>query len=415
MSEEFPLSQASSNGSTGKDYLYASRVSRLKIATMIENAESSSRHPYVSIIRGRDMESVNSFAGGVIEILQLHGNTIIYVGKNDTEQNGKTRASSENIVYVIEQSYIEQKAREKGIVFPLTSSALIRALGLNISPTSKVIIKVTSEFSQKIITENSGSPLSAQGQVERISGSARMSFPSTASTLAFYFGAASFASAAIIQAVLLLTQIVGPAFIYQSLSLVNVGIIFFSITLLSYALRYSGYRAMNNYERFITLAGGVFFIAAAIMTYERYGLIHTIIGVANGLKINSVTSGGTFFIPYISAPIAFMTVAQVVLFSIRLKKWVSTVAVAIFASLPLIAPLLLGPRLASYIFVNFGDGFYFLRSSVIPGTYTSIAVSTIFVLADAALAILFTHIGKSGFSSEMSVEDHMDRPSESGA
>jgi hypothetical protein len=65
--------------------------------------------------------------------------------------------------------------------------------------------------------------------------------------------------------------------------------------------------------------------------------------------------------------------------------------------------------------VNFGDGFYFIRSSVISGTYTSIAVSTIFVLADAALAILFTHIGKSGFSSEMSIKDHIDRPSESGA
>ncbi len=417
MSEENPGKDISDRNSGGKGYLYANRVSRLKIATVIENAQSSSRHPYVSIIRGRDMESVNSFSDGVIEILELHGNRIVYPGKNDIDNNGRTRANSENIIYVLDQNYIEQKGREKGIIFPTTSTNLIRALGLNISPTSKVIIKVTTEFSGKIITENSGGDATPSVKDTNPQVPLVMNIPSTSSTLAFYFGAVSFAAAAIIQALLLYTQILGPSLVYQSLSLVNIGLIFFIITLISYALRYSGYKAMNFYERFVTLAAGLLFIASAIITYEASINYNYIIGHGVSLVpflVDSTTPIGTVFtVIRINLPLAVMTAAQITLFSLRLKRWSSSIAVAVLSSLPLIAPYFVDKGIIGYYSVNFGGGFYFIRESVLTKTSGSITVSIIFIISDAFLALLFFHIGKSGFSPHKNVQSELQNPAKS--
>ncbi len=430
MSEDNPITAPYDKGSGGKGYLYANRVSRLKIATMIENAQSTSRHPYVSIIRGRDMESVNSFSEGVIEILELHGNHIVYPEKMDSRPDGKAKASSENIIYVIDQSYIEQKAREKHITMPVSSSDLIRGLGLSVSPNSKVIIKVTTEYSGNIITENSIGEMTSAASERKLQRSPDVNIPSSASTLAFYFGAVSFASAAIIQALLLYTQILGPSLVYQSLSLVNVGLIFFIITLISYALRYSGYKAMNFYERFVTLAAGLLFIASAIITYEAFVRDNVIpnqgVSMVPLLAGPATLIGALFKVININIPLAVMTAAQITLFSLRLKRWPSSIAVAVFSSLPLIAPYFVDSGITGYYSVSFGGGFYFIRESVFTNTSSfihetiftntsaSITVSIIFVISNAFLALLFFHIGKSGFKSQRHDHDEAQNPAKTG-
>lgn len=171
---------------------YANRNSRLRIARIIEEAPSTPKHPYVSIIRGREIESVESFASGVIDILRLHGNVIAESSGSSEEAGNPRKSRSTDVVYVISQADIEKAVKASSRSYPLSTTQILNIMNITMEGNSRAIFKITTDFSKNIISPVNGENLSSKSKAPIRTENNRRMFGMATTTIGTYFGAATF-------------------------------------------------------------------------------------------------------------------------------------------------------------------------------------------------------------------------------
>ena len=393
--EKLTVPDQASDSSTGRNSLYANRSSRLRIANLIENSPSTARHPYVNIIRGREMESVNSFADGVVEILKLHGNIIVEYDEAGNLDSHGTKASSENIVYVVDQIKVEDLARKKGLNFPVTTSRIVSAMGPSILPGSKIILKVTTDFSRNILL--SGTEDLSNDKISGVREEVKYPAGETTSVLSFYFAGVSFGASAALQVALLYTGIYGPGSIFTVLSFVPFGIIFLFLSPLAYILRLLGFKKQPFSEKIAVILSALLFVLIL--------LIETFIppSISGGSPLAGFSSQLYPVLSYSATDLALLALMaiEVSLFSFRRGSIAYTGLVSFASVISILSlPLLLGISFSnSNFYYGAGFAFYNVFSRSAPHISNEIALSILLIITNAIMGFSYFLIGQKILSS----------------
>lgn len=247
---------------------YANRNSRLRIAKIIEEAPSTPKHPYVSIIRGREIESVETFASGVIDILRLHGNVIIETrNAEEIEKSRKTRST--DVVYVISQADIEKAVKASSRSYPLSSAQILNIINISIEGNSRAIFKVTTDFSKNIISPASPEKSDQRTKSPTHNEDNHSMFGMATTTIGTYFGATAFFSIAGLNvAIFYFLAYLGNSTLSSDIFSLILPVSL-SLTALSLLIRLGGLQAYVKSER-IAFTGTVILFAISYFLYFGY-------------------------------------------------------------------------------------------------------------------------------------------------
>lgn len=248
---------------------YANRSSRLRIARMIEEADSTPKHPYVSIIRGREIDSVDSFASGVIEILRLHGYVVIDLSNPLESEEKRTAGNARDVVYVVNQAEIEKAVRSNSRNYPLSTTQILNILNLNMEGNARAIFKVTTDFSRNIIGSVGAENANATSIKQTVEGVNTKQIGNAMTTIGMYFGSATFLSIAGLDGAIfyLLNYLIHDTLAESLISLLIP--IAISLSVLSYLLRIAGMWVLSVGER-ISLGASVILYSISVVMVLRF-------------------------------------------------------------------------------------------------------------------------------------------------